>query len=43
MTAVAMRCQNPVLVSPSGAWAVDLRIHVAPAQPEPDDGLFRRL
>ncbi len=34
---------NPVLVSPSGAWALDVRIHVAPAEPHPDAVPLRRL
>jgi hypothetical protein len=38
----AMRL-NPVLVSPSGAWAIDVRIHVAPAGPAPDAVPLRRL
>jgi acyl-CoA synthetase (NDP forming) len=38
----AMRL-NPVLVSPPGAWALDVRIHVAPAGPPPDAVPLRRL
>jgi len=38
----AMRL-NPVLVSPAGAWALDARIHVAPAGPHPDAVPLRRL
>ncbi len=34
---------NPVLVSPVGAWALDSRIHVAPAGPAPDAVPLRRL
>ena len=34
---------NPVLVSPAGAWALDVRIHVAPAGPLPDAVPLRRL
>jgi acyl-CoA synthetase (NDP forming)/RimJ/RimL family protein N-acetyltransferase len=34
---------NPVLVSPVGAWALDVRIHVAPAAPHPDAVPLRRL
>ena len=38
----AMRL-NPVLVSPTGAWALDVRIHVGPAAPHPDAVPLRRL
>jgi hypothetical protein len=34
---------NPVLVSAGGAWALDSRIHVAPAAPAPDAVPLRRL
>jgi acyl-CoA synthetase (NDP forming) len=34
---------NPVLVSPAGAWAVDVRINVAPSPPAPDTMPLRRL
>ncbi len=34
---------NPVLVSRAGAWGVDARIHVAPADPAPDTVPLRRL
>jgi acyl-CoA synthetase (NDP forming)/RimJ/RimL family protein N-acetyltransferase len=34
---------NPVLVSPAGAWAVDVRVHVAPSAPVPDSMPLRRL
>ena len=38
----AMRL-NPVLVSSSGAWAIDARIHVGPGEPHPDAVPLRRL
>jgi acyl-CoA synthetase (NDP forming)/RimJ/RimL family protein N-acetyltransferase len=34
---------NPVLVSAAGAWAIETRIHVAPAAPAPDAVPLRRL
>jgi hypothetical protein len=34
---------NPVLVSPLGAWALDVRIHIAPVSPHPDAVPLRRL
>ena len=34
---------NPVLVSRHGAWAIEARVHVAPAAPAPDAAPLRRL